>query len=223
MLKRPNVGWFTKNSRSADAANRRTTWFDLLLKSDIDQNEDHILGPSTVAITKKLKELIQKDELIRADLEGSRLEKLKKQYKNDVELEYHVDELKAAVLTEAQWNSDKGVVSKPKSFESHMSNSIKAYLSFYNNDFYYLVNLSTREKYATSLTKHYAASLNGIHYWEDGRQDFFKAEINNRSPEKVYSDKRIISAVRVDIHDNLLEMVNKNELGRGNKRLKGRD
>ncbi|GKC28693.1 hypothetical protein Tco_1035987 [Tanacetum coccineum] len=88
---RPDAGWFTKKSGSAN----------LLLKSGIDQNEDHILGPSTVAITKKLKELILKDELTIADLKGAGLEKLKKQYKNDVELEYHVDQLKAAVLTEA--------------------------------------------------------------------------------------------------------------------------
>ncbi|GJU80681.1 hypothetical protein Tco_1283046 [Tanacetum coccineum] len=65
--------------------------------------------------------------------------------------------------------------------------------------------LSTGEKYATLLTKHFAAryyiqgiedmiskrwskevhhyqikALNGIHHWEDGHQDFFKAEINLR-------------------------------------------
>ncbi|GJU33303.1 hypothetical protein Tco_1176892 [Tanacetum coccineum] len=39
-------------------AKRRTTLFDLLLKSDVDQNEDHILRPSTVAMAKKLKEFI---------------------------------------------------------------------------------------------------------------------------------------------------------------------
>ncbi|GJY28411.1 hypothetical protein Tco_0404178 [Tanacetum coccineum] len=39
--------------------------------------------------------------------------------------------------------------------------------------------------------------MNGIHHWEDGRQDFFKAEISNISPRKVYYDKRIISIVRV--------------------------
>ncbi|GJR93844.1 hypothetical protein Tco_0266018 [Tanacetum coccineum] len=53
-----NAGWFMKKLGSADAAKRRTTWFDLLLKLGIDQNENHILGPSTVAIAKKLKELI---------------------------------------------------------------------------------------------------------------------------------------------------------------------
>ncbi|GJX42177.1 hypothetical protein Tco_0257167 [Tanacetum coccineum] len=103
-----------------------------------------------------------------------------------------------------------------------MSKSTKPHNSFYNNDFYYLVNLSIREKYVTSLTKHFVGwyhiqgikdmipdrwskkihhyqieALNGIHYWEDGRQDFFKAAINNRSPDKVYSDKRIILVVKV--------------------------
>ncbi|GJX56354.1 hypothetical protein Tco_0286251 [Tanacetum coccineum] len=93
--------WTSLTIRSANAK-RRTTWFDLLLKSKIDKNEDHIIGPSIVAIAKKLKELIQKDELTLANLEGAGLEKLKQQYKNDVELEYHVDQLKASVLTEAQ-------------------------------------------------------------------------------------------------------------------------
>ncbi|GJX69079.1 hypothetical protein Tco_0304806 [Tanacetum coccineum] len=92
---------------------RKKTWFDLLLKSDIDQNENHILGPSTVAITKNLKAIIQKDELTIADLEGAGLERPKQQYQNDVELEYHVSQLKQAVLLEAKWNSDEDDVSKP--------------------------------------------------------------------------------------------------------------
>ncbi|GJU51418.1 hypothetical protein Tco_1220973 [Tanacetum coccineum] len=130
--------WFTKKSGSTNSK-RRTTWFDLLLKSNIDQNEDHILGPSTMAIPKKLMEIIQKDELAIAYLEGD--------------------------------------VSKPRSFERHMSKSSKTYPRFYNNDFYYLAYLSTEEKYTTSLTKHYVAR-----YYIQG---------------KVYPDKKIISFVRV--------------------------
>ncbi|GJY10127.1 hypothetical protein Tco_0378312 [Tanacetum coccineum] len=41
--------------------------------------------------------------------------------------------------------------------------------------------------------------LQGTTYKEDGRQDFFKAEINNRSLYKVYSDKRIILVVKVNV------------------------
>ncbi|GJU99776.1 hypothetical protein Tco_1329047 [Tanacetum coccineum] len=143
---------------------------DVYVQEHFDQNKHHILRPSTVAIAKKLKELIQKDELTIADLKGAGLEKLKK-YEGDV--------------------------SKPRSFESHMSKSMKPHPSFYNNDFYYSVNLSTGEKYATSLTKHYIYAAR--YHIQDDRQDFFKAEINNRPPDKVYSDKRIISVVRVDV------------------------
>ncbi|GJR42560.1 reverse transcriptase domain-containing protein [Tanacetum coccineum] len=162
-----NAGWFTKKSESANAM-RRTTWFGLILKSNIDQNEDHILGPSTVAITKKLKEIIQKDKLTIADLEGACLEKLKLHYKNDVELDI--------VL----------INSKEKCSKPHPS--------CYNNNFYYLVDLSTKEKYTTSLTKHYASRY---HIQEEARQDFFKAQINNQTPGNVYSNKKIISVVRV--------------------------
>nr|GEX37274.1 hypothetical protein [Tanacetum cinerariifolium] len=49
-------------------------------------------------MAKKIKELIKKDELTVADLEGVGLEILTRQYKNDVELEYHVEQLKAAVF-----------------------------------------------------------------------------------------------------------------------------
>ncbi|GJV76142.1 hypothetical protein Tco_1507726 [Tanacetum coccineum] len=160
----------------------------------------------------------------RHDLEGAGLESLKQQYQNDVELEYHVDQLKAAVLTEAKWNSDKDEVSKPKSFKRHMSKNTKPHPSFYNNDFYYLVCLSTEEKYTTSINKHYAAryykqgiedmisdrwskethryifeALNGIHHWEDSRIDFFKAEMSTRTKGSIYSDLRIKLVVRVEV------------------------
>ncbi|GJW56059.1 hypothetical protein Tco_0102790 [Tanacetum coccineum] len=43
------------------------------------------------------------------------------------------------VFTESEWNVGEGDVSKPRSFEIHMSKSIKPHPSFYNNDFYHLV------------------------------------------------------------------------------------
>ncbi|GJR91191.1 hypothetical protein Tco_0215202 [Tanacetum coccineum] len=186
--------WFPKKS---GLAKRGTAWFDLFLKSDIDKNENHILGPSTVAIAKKFKELIQKDELRIADIEGARLERLK-------------------------WNSDEGDVSKPRSFERHMSKSTKPHPCFYNNDYTYLVGLSTEEKYTTSITKHYAAryykegiedmiperwskevcryhfeALNGIHHWEEDIIDFFKAKNECRNRRKRYLDLKIKLVVHI--------------------------
>nr|GEY05585.1 hypothetical protein [Tanacetum cinerariifolium] len=75
----PNPEWFPKKSGLANAK-RSTTRFDLLLKSNIGKNENHILGPSTVAIAKKLKELIQKDELTIADLEEKYTTSITKHY-----------------------------------------------------------------------------------------------------------------------------------------------
>nr|GEY87242.1 hypothetical protein [Tanacetum cinerariifolium]GEY87252.1 hypothetical protein [Tanacetum cinerariifolium] len=47
-----------------------------------------------------------------------------------------------------------------------MSKSTKPYPCIYNNDYTYLVNLSTEEKYTTSITKHYARR-----YYKEGIED----------------------------------------------------
>ncbi|GJS91680.1 hypothetical protein Tco_0774316 [Tanacetum coccineum] len=113
-----------------------------------------------MAMVENLKELIQKDKLTIVDLEGAGLEKLKQQYKNNVELEYYIDQLKSAI-----------------------------------------------------------EALNGIHHWEDVRQDFFKAEINNTTPSNVYFDKKIILVVKVDVKRKWVM----DSSGCGNARLTGRD
>ncbi|GKC30513.1 hypothetical protein Tco_1037807 [Tanacetum coccineum] len=140
-------------------------------KGYFDQNVNHLLGPSTVVVAKKLKALIHKDELTIADLE--------------------------VVLSEAKWNSDEGDVLKPRLFKRHMSKNTKPHHSFYNNDFYYVVSLSTKEKYTKSLTKHYAAR----YYIQDSRINFFKSEMSNRSERKVYSDLGIKLVVRIMVNN----------------------
>ncbi|GKA39806.1 hypothetical protein Tco_0732357 [Tanacetum coccineum] len=119
----------------------------MLLKSNIDQDEYCILSLSIVTLAKKIKELVKKDEQTIADLEGVGHEMLKRQYKNYVELEYHVDQLKSAVLEEAQWSDGDNDLSKPRSFKIQMS----------------------------------------------------KIDGAKRSIHKVYSDKRIITVVSVDV------------------------
>ncbi|GJX61468.1 hypothetical protein Tco_0294368 [Tanacetum coccineum] len=155
---RSNPKWYTKSGLANVV--RKITWFDLLLKSDIDQNENHILRPSTMAIAKKLKAILEKDKLTIVDLE------------------------------EAKWNSDENDVSKPRSFERHMSKNTKPHPSFYNNDFYYLC----KETYSYLFE-----ALNGIHHWEDNKIDFFKAEMSTRKKGKIYSDLRIKSLVRIEV------------------------
>ncbi|GJY44518.1 hypothetical protein Tco_0432731 [Tanacetum coccineum] len=215
-----------------------------------------------------------------------------------------------------------------------MSKSTKPHPCFYNNDYSYLVNLSTEEKYTTSITNHYAAryykegiedmiperwskevrryhfeALNGIHHWEEDIIDFFKAknecrnrrkrlfrlkdqikylprlsvndvedvyllqvqdklhhlplefvkdfnnallikpimffegidqrilftmtethkvavylnQYNIKSLMKLSEVKKFCDGTLVKIQENLIDMLSKNKLGSGNKRLKGRD
>ncbi|GJW94100.1 hypothetical protein Tco_0173772 [Tanacetum coccineum] len=76
------------------ATKRKTTWFDLLLKSDIDNSENHILGPSTMAIEKKLKAIIQKDELTIADLKEKYTTSITKHYA----ARYHIHGIEDMIL-----------------------------------------------------------------------------------------------------------------------------
>ncbi|GKD81965.1 hypothetical protein Tco_1348804 [Tanacetum coccineum] len=123
-----------------------------------------------------------KDELTIADLERARLERLKVHYKNNVELEYHASQLKAAVLSEAQWNSDEGDVSKPRSFERHMSKSIEDWIP---------------KRWSKEVRRYHFEALNGIHHWEEDKIDFFKAGTSAVTEGNVYSDLRIKSVVRL--------------------------
>nr|GEV39925.1 hypothetical protein [Tanacetum cinerariifolium] len=143
-----------------------------------------------------------------------------------------------------------------RSFERHMSKSTKPHPCFYNDDYSYIVDLSIKEKYTTSITKHYAVraykegvedmipkkwskevhryhfvALNGIHHWEDDIIDFFKAGMIRRSDGKeyefTYGDLPRLGVKNVKdmyfLQENLTDMLSKNKLGSGNKRLKGRD
>nr|GEU43450.1 hypothetical protein [Tanacetum cinerariifolium] len=126
------------------------------------------------------------------------------------------------VLSEAQWNNDERDVSKPRSFERHMSKSTKQHPCFYNSDYTYPVDLSTEEKYTTSITKHYVVryykegiedripkrwskkvlryyfdALTGIHHWGEDRTGFFKAEMSVVTEGNVYPDLRIKTVVRI--------------------------
>ncbi|GJT94539.1 hypothetical protein Tco_1090057 [Tanacetum coccineum] len=58
---------------------------------------------------------------------------------------------------------------------------------------------SKRRKDSKEVYLYYVDALNGIHRWDDMRKDFFNAEIGNRLTHKVYSDKRIITYVSVDV------------------------
>ncbi|GKE36842.1 hypothetical protein Tco_1460247 [Tanacetum coccineum] len=107
LKKRPYDNQDPPNDREGEKSRRRRN------VSNIDQDEDGILRLSTVMVAKKIKELIKKDELTIADLEGAGLEMLKSRYKNDVELEYHIDKIRATMSEEAKWSEGEDDLTKP--------------------------------------------------------------------------------------------------------------
>ncbi|GKB43591.1 hypothetical protein Tco_0888533 [Tanacetum coccineum] len=166
----------------------------------IDKDENHILGPSTVAIAKKFKELIQKDEITIADFKGTGLEQLK--YKTTSLLLQSRREVALAMLNQ---------------FFPFLTGSEPSSLL---SDYTYLVDLNTEEKYTTSITKHYVVryykegiedrnperwskevcryhfeALNAIHHWEEDNIDCFKSGMSVVTEGNIYSDLRIKSVV----------------------------
>ncbi|GKC77030.1 hypothetical protein Tco_1127804 [Tanacetum coccineum] len=160
---------------------------------DINKDENHILGPSTVGIAKKFKELIQKDELPIADFEGVGLERLKVQYNNDVELEYHVSKLKAAVLSEAQWNSDEGEKKYTTSITKH-------YAAIYYKDG---IEDKILERWRKEVRRYHFEALNGIHHWKEDKIDLFKAGMSVITERNVFSDLRIKLVVHIVVKKKL--------------------
>ncbi|GKA31479.1 reverse transcriptase domain-containing protein [Tanacetum coccineum] len=212
-----------------------TPWFDLLLKLDIDQNENHILGPSTIAIVKKLKAIIQKDELTIANLEGCQTRKAK------------------------ATNSDEGDVSKPKSYLVDLSmedNYTTSITKHYAARYYKEVRRFDDKEYEFNYADLPRLSVNGVEdirtviknmveeiqlgvesyqrtlnltkptiFFEriDQRIPFtmtatqkgviYLNQYNIKSLKKLSEVKKFCDGTLVKIQENLIDMVSNNKLG----------
>ncbi|GKD24291.1 hypothetical protein Tco_1230505 [Tanacetum coccineum] len=142
---------------------------------------------------------------------SSRQNKSLVQYQNDVELEYHVDQLKAAVLTEAKWNSDEDEVrSDDKEYEFSYADLPR--LSLNDVDDMYLLEVQD---------KLHHLSLEFMIDFNNALLLFIRrVVIQNRLSEV----KKFCDGTLEKIRENLIDMVKiKNKLCTDNKRLKGRD
>nr|GEX68217.1 hypothetical protein [Tanacetum cinerariifolium] len=215
-------------------AKKRTTCFKLFLKSDIDKDENHILGPSTIAIAKKFKELIQKDELSIANLEGTGLEWLKIQRLDDKEYEFSYANLPRLSVNDVE---DMYLLQ----VQDKLHHLPLEFVKDFNNAFLVFIKRIVIKNMVEDIqlgVKIYQRTLNltkptmlfeGI----DQRIPFIMTathkgvvylnQYNIKSPMKLSEVKKFSDGTLVKIQENLIDMLSKNKLGSDNKRLKGRD
>nr|GEY63904.1 hypothetical protein [Tanacetum cinerariifolium] len=240
--KHSNPKWFPKKS---GLAKRSTTWFDFFLKLDIDKDENHILGPSTVAIAKKFNELIQKDELTIADFEGQKKStlllslsimlrdttkkvlktvSLKDRAKKSTRL--NVNDVEDMYLLQVQ---DK-LHHLPLEFVKDFNNSLLMFIkrTMIKNmveDNHLRVEIYQRTLNLTKATMFFEGINQRIPFTMNATYKgvVYLNQYNIKSLMKLSEVKKFSDGTPVKIQENLIDMSSKNKLGSGNKRLKGRD
>nr|GEY35959.1 hypothetical protein [Tanacetum cinerariifolium] len=216
-------------------------------------NSECILGLSTIMVAKKFKEIIKKEELTTADLEGVGFEMLKSCYKNDVELEYHVNQIKAAIHF---YNSDFYYLAYLSMEKKYTSSLTKHYATRY-----YIEGIEDTilDRWSKEIYKYHVDALvvikNKIEDTQLGvesyqrtlnlnKPKFYILGIDHKIPymttetEKgvVYLNKygvkslmlrkevhKFCDGTLVKVQDNLLKMLKENRLGRENENLIGRN
>ncbi|GKA00148.1 hypothetical protein Tco_0672698 [Tanacetum coccineum] len=140
-----------------------------------------------------------------ADLkgEGAGLERIEQQYQNDVELEYHINQLKATVLSEAKWNSDEDDVVKD------IQLGVKSYQQ--------TLNLTKPMMFFEGIDQRIPFTMTATH-----KGVVYLNQHNIKSQIRLSEVKKSCDGTLVKIRENLIDTMAKNKLGKRNQRLKGR-
>ncbi|GJV85577.1 hypothetical protein Tco_1525475, partial [Tanacetum coccineum] len=165
------------------------SWFNDFVDATKDLEENEIQEGSTIMCAKKLKEILKKEKITKADLRGAGFKLLKSRFSNSIELEYNMEQIYLAMKT------------IPTSY-------------FFYIDLEYLMDWNKEKKHALSLSKYYAAKyeqegikeiiLNlwtygiekydigealGIHHWNESRKWFYKGSIGVKSDHEISDGK----------------------------------
>ncbi|GJS07200.1 hypothetical protein Tco_0363996 [Tanacetum coccineum] len=100
-----DVDWFKEpNVKYAPEQN----WFNEMVNVEKDPKEfDDLIG-STIDITKFAKNCLKKDKLTKGDLEGPAFALLKGNFRNNIELEYNLEQCYLALTEQIDWVNPEG-------------------------------------------------------------------------------------------------------------------
>ncbi|GKA92622.1 hypothetical protein Tco_0814547 [Tanacetum coccineum] len=175
---------------------------------------------STVMFAKSMKNLLNKDKITKSDLEDPAFELLKNRFKNNIELEYNIEQCYLGMTNIIDWANPEGnrfhtYLRKSLPLEGPPSRKTIPTRYFFNNDLEYLKHGNQEKKYALSVTKIkvsryeqegieemipriWSPSIHkydinaklGIHHLRDNRQWFYKGNIRHRSAHDEIMVKR---------------------------------
>ncbi|GJS32592.1 hypothetical protein Tco_0530974 [Tanacetum coccineum] len=143
---------------------------------------------------------LKKDKITKADLEGPAYNLLKGTYRNNIELEYNLEQCYLALSDKLDWTNPKGDrcpfdLSKPLPLQDYQGRLITPVHFFFNNNLEYLKTRNKERKYASSLTKTKAAryDLGPKH------QLFYRSRNASTSHHEVISRLKILSVIRISV------------------------
>ncbi|GKA70860.1 hypothetical protein Tco_0776999 [Tanacetum coccineum] len=162
------VGVEDPTQEDADANLEKSKWF----KQDVVFNElvnaekdpkqfDDLMG-LTIDFMKFAKNCLKKDKIMKVDLEGPTFMLLKGNYKNNIELEYNMEQCYLALMDQSDWANPEGDrcpydFTKPLSLQVPPGCTTIPIDFFFNKYLEYLKTGNKEIKYASSLTKPKAA------------------------------------------------------------------
>ncbi|GJW58116.1 hypothetical protein Tco_0104847 [Tanacetum coccineum] len=138
------------------------TKFNEMVNVEKDPKEfDDLLG-STIDFIKFANKCLKKDKLAKEDLEGPVFALLKGNFKNNIELEYNLEQCYLALTDRIDWANPKGGkcpydLSKPLPLQGPPGHKTIHVDFFFNKDLEYLKTGNKENKYDVSLTKRKAA------------------------------------------------------------------
>ncbi|GJT67788.1 disulfide-isomerase-like protein [Tanacetum coccineum] len=217
-----NANWFKQpNKKNSIEDAPKQSWFNELMDADKYPWEFELQEGSTAMLAKKMKRFPKKDKIIRADLKGSSFELLKNRFKNNVELEYNLEQCYLAMTNKIDLANPEGntfqthlskpchskdpLVERPSQQDTYSTKMMSIWEALEgkegcktfvvqpaaSKDLEYLKHGNTEKKYALSLSKVKAAREN--------RQWFYKGSIGHTSAHEVYSKIKIISVQRISV------------------------
>ncbi|GJV53579.1 hypothetical protein Tco_1449320 [Tanacetum coccineum] len=145
-----------------DADANLDNWFNELVNPEKDPKQFDDLMGSTIDFMKFAKNCLKKDKIMKADLEGPTFMLLKGNYKNNIELEYNMEQCYLALTEQLDWANPEGDrcpydFTKPLSLQGPPGCTTIPVDFFFNKYLEYLKTGNKEKKYASLLTKPKAA------------------------------------------------------------------